>query len=147
MSSGNINALLHCLVLSEYPLLATASPGLQGLLGRAEEKYSNARDSRLRSRTKQLHYSLGAWKEKLKDLWCLSAVPGSCCSQRDLILLWHLRARGKFLLSARGSSGRLTSISLRGQHQKAVSAALKDGAGGEIAAEETQGALACSVCK
>lgn len=106
-----------------------------------EEKYYNAGDSRLCSRTKQLHYSLGAWKEKLKDLWCLSSVPGSCCSQRDLTPLWHLRARGKFLLSARGSSGRLTFMSLGGQHQKAVSAALKDGGGGRNRRRGDQGSL------
>lgn len=94
-----------------------------------EEKYSNAGDSRLCSRTKRLHYPSDVGKETLTDPWYISAEPGSCCSQRDLTPLWHRRARGKFLLSARGSSGRLTLMSPRRQHQKTCLLPLKEGLG------------------
>lgn len=89
----------------------------------------NAGDSRLSSRTKRLRYPSDAGKESLTEPWCISAEPGSCCSQRDLTPLWHRRAQGKFFLNARGSSGKLTFMSLRRQHQKMVSAALKGGLG------------------
>lgn len=85
------------LVMSEYPQLATASLGSwEGLLGAAEGKYSSAGDSRLSSRTKRLHCPSDVGKESLTEPWCISAEPGSCCSQRDLTPLWHCRAQGKF---------------------------------------------------
>ena len=148
--SGNIKVLLCCLVLSEHPPLATASPGFHRVF-REEQikrgKYSNAGASRLCSRTKRLLYPSDVGKENLTDPWCISPEPGSCCSQRDLTPLWHRRARGKFLLSARGSSGRLTFTSLRRQHQKVVSSVFEEGAGRQTNMEKAKGALGCSVCK
>lgn len=108
-SSGNTKVFLCCLVLSEYPLLAPEQ-GFTGSSGGSKlnaEKYSNAGDFRLCSRTKRLHYPSDVGKENLAEPWCISAEPGSCCSQRDLAPLWHRRARGKILLSA-GGRGRLT---------------------------------------
>lgn len=140
--------LLCCWVLSEYPLLAPEQD-FTGSSGRSklnEEKYSNAGDFRLCSRTKRLHYPSDVGKENLADPWCISAEPGSCCSQRDLTPLWHRRARGKFLLSA-GGRGRLTRRSLRRQHQNPRSSAFEGGTGRWTSMEKAKGALGCSVCK
>lgn len=61
--------LLCCWVLSEYPLLAPEQD-FTGSSGRSklnEEKYSNAGDFRLCSRTKRLHYPSDVGKENLAD--------------------------------------------------------------------------------
>lgn len=112
-----------------WPPLPQDFMGSSGSSRLNEEQYSNTGDFRLCSRTKRLHYPLDVGKENLTDPWYISAEPGGCWRQRDLTPLWHRRARGKFLLSTRGSRGRLTLMRLRRQHQKLVSSTLEGRAG------------------